>query len=65
MKIIKLLLISAIFISVKAAAEVKLYEIVLDVKSQIYFIPLTENPIVTTPDTNYTIKFLLDDERTL
>ena len=62
MKIIKLLFISAIFISVKSAAEVKLYEIVIDVKSQFDFNPLTENGNST--GTIYTIKFLLDDERT-
>ena len=35
MKIIKLLFISAIFFSVKSVSEIKLYEIVIDVKSKL------------------------------
>lgn len=63
MKIIKLLFISAIFFSVKAVSEIKLYEIVIDLSSNHYnLIPPTENGNYI--DTNYTIKFLLDDERT-
>ena len=64
MKIIKLLFISAIFFSVKSAAEVKLYEIVIDLKSQFDFNPPTENRNSIWHEFVYTIKFLLDDERT-